>query len=184
MSWSRRAPRALREREPAAPARWGGRRGWGARNRRGGRSSGCVRGGWRGNLAPAPPEPTGREEDRPRDRDGCRMLGMGGNGCFSSHRRGRRQQKWKNCAWNGNLPGSRREPSSPAAAGGLRPAAPAGTAARGFGRSPAPRSARLVPRLGGRAVVAPVRPGACRWVTLATDVSCFPIWAAFLWAAQ
>lgn len=37
----------------------------------------------------------------------------------------------KSCAWKSDLLGSRREPSSPAAAGGLGPAAPAGTAARG-----------------------------------------------------
>lgn len=37
----------------------------------------------------------------------------------------------KSCAWKSDLLGSRREPSSPVAAGGLGPAAPAGTAARG-----------------------------------------------------
>lgn len=80
----------------AAPAGSTPPRRW--RDRRGRRSPGCVSGGWRGNLVPAPPEPTGREEDSPRDRDGCRMLGMEGSGCFGSHRRRRRQQKWKNCS--------------------------------------------------------------------------------------
>lgn len=155
-----------------------------------------MRGGWRGNRAPALPEPAGREEDRPRDWDGCRGLGMGGIGCFCSHRRGCRQQKWKNCAWNGDLPGSRREPSSPAATDGLSPAVPAGTqGARvlGAARRRALRAWYRASGGGGRWLVAPWSPAwglVCGvWVTPATDVSCFSdlgcifVGSAVIWGA-
>lgn len=131
--------------EPRGPARaWRGSRP----PRPGGEHSarpaepGLVRGGGRGRLAPAPPDPRGGKGSVPGT---VLDAGSGWERRFCSRRRGRRQQEWRKWCLNGDLPGSPREPSPPAAAGGSgRGHRARGGAVLGAARRRAPRGAARV----------------------------------------
>lgn len=185
VSWSRGTPRALREGKPAAAARWGRggpSRGRG-RTRRGRRRPGCVQGGWRGNSAPAPAEPAGREEDGPGR---CSGTGAGRWECegtatsalttpAAASRRGKKlcleerfareparaqlsRRPWR--AWTRGARGH----------GG----------ARGLGAAPCARYSPWGPPCGHPRGAWSVACGSRRPQTSAASL----IWAAFLWAAQ
>lgn len=119
------------------------------------------------NFFPAPTEPAGREDPAGTVQAG-RVLRTGnrGNAASALAAEVARSRSGKSCVWNGEVSGSRREPSSVAGAGGVCPAR--GSWALLGSRLGAPRTAP-----GGRPVVAPAGLVCGVWVTPATDVSCF-----------